>query len=374
MKNLLNSKAKSIYIHIPFCKRKCNYCSFTSFTNLSQYENSYVVALCKEIENFNSKGTIETIYLGGGTPNLLSLENIEKILTKIEENFHIAHMPEITIEINPAISNGRYFKELKKLGINRLSLGVQSFNEKILKILNRLHTTKEVFETIKKIENAEIKNYSIDLIYGIFYQTLEDIENDLKIIKRINPKHISTYGLKIEKNTPFEKYDQSKLPSEDLCYEMYMKISNELEKEGFVHYEISNFAKPEFEAKHNLTYWQNEEYIGLGVAAHGYLNNIRYKNLSNLEKYIENPLNKEIININTLSDTMEEEIFLGLRLRKGINLKIIKEKYGRDLLKSKGESINKFVENNYARLENETFHLTTKGFVISNYIISEILA
>ena len=373
MKELLNSTSQSIYIHIPFCKRKCNYCAFISFTNIENYEEKYINALCKELEEYKTSNKIETIYLGGGTPNILSIKSLEKIFSTINNNYKLSSNVEITMEINPALSNSSYLKELKNLGINRLSVGVQSFDDKILKILNRIHTSKETIKTLEIIKKAGFTNYSIDLMYGIFTQKLSDIKKELKIIKSLDLKHVSTYGLKIEENTPFEKFDKTNLPQEEECADMYTLISEELEKQGFIHYEISNYAKQGFESKHNLVYWKNKEYFGFGSSAHGYLNKIRYKNSSNLEKYIENPLQKEITNINKTQDIYEETVFLGLRLKQGIDLNEIKNKFGIDLKAKKKQIIQNLIANDYASMENENLSLTTKGFLISNYIIGELL-
>ena len=253
----VNNDAQSIYMHIPFCKRKCNYCAFVSFTNIETFEEQYVDALCEEINSFKEQKTIKTIYFGGGTPNLLSIKSVEKIFSTISESFAIEQDAEITMEFNPKLSDINYFKEIKNIGINRISLGVQSFQEDILKTLNRIHTKQEALLTIDNIQKAGFTNFSIDLMYGIFGQNIRMLKNDLEIIKTLSIPHISTYGLKIEKNTPFAKFNKTTLPDEDACADMYLLIADELEKQGFIHYEISNFAKPNFQSRHNSTYWKN---------------------------------------------------------------------------------------------------------------------
>jgi len=373
MQKLRNSKANSIYIHIPFCKQKCNYCAFISFTNIKEFENLYINSLINEIKEFKTENEIKTIYLGGGTPNLLSLKSIEEIFDTISNNFKITSNAEITMEFNPKISDLQYFKDIKSTGINRISLGAQSFNNKILQTLNRIHSKEDTLNTIKNIELAGFSNYSLDLIYGIFNQTLEDVKNDLDIIKKISPPHISTYGLKIEQGTPFEKYDLKNLPDEDLNADMYTLISDVLTQSGYNHYEISNFSKENYQSQHNLTYWHANEYFGFGVAAHGYINNIRYKNSDSLEEYINNPLKKCIITKNTTQDFFEEYVMLGLRLKEGINFNYIKEKFDIDLIKNKNEQFENFVSEGYGKFANDRFYLTTKGFLISNYIINELL-
>ena len=373
MQKLRHSNAHSLYLHIPFCKQKCNYCAFISFTNINDFENLYIDSLIKEIHYFKSTQNLKTIYIGGGTPNLLSIKNIKKIFSELQKNFHIEQNAEITMEFNPKISDLQYFKEIKSIGINRISLGAQSFNNKTLKILNRIHDKDDTLNTIKNIELAGFTNYSLDLIYGIFEQTITDIQEDLNIIKNINPPHISTYGLKIEKGTPFEKYNLENLPDEDLNADMYTLISKDLTEAGYTHYEISNFAKENLQSQHNLTYWHANEYLGLGVAAHGYINNTRYKNTENLQEYLNNPFKKEITSHNNLQEHFEEYIMLGLRLKEGINLDLIKEKFNIDLLKTKGNKIQNIISMGYGNLQNNYFNLTTKGFLISNYLINELL-
>ena len=374
MQNFLNNSAKSIYIHIPFCIKKCNYCSFISYTNINNYEDDYTKALCKEIEAFKDDKVINTAYIGGGTPNLLKTSNLEKIISGLNKSFNFSSDVEFTMEFNPKISELGYIKHAKELGINRISIGAQSFNDKILKTLGRIHSAQDTLNLIKNIHNANILNYSLDLIYGIFGQNLTDLKSDLEIIKELRPKHISTYGLKIEKNTPFYNFPQNNLPDEDMCADMYLLISDTLRHAGYIHYEISNFAISGCHSKHNMTYWKGEEYYGFGIAAHGYLNSTRYKNTDNLNEYINNPLKKQVLSINTPKDFLEEKIFLGLRTCDGILLSEIKDIFGVDLLSQKRNFINQIIENKHAILDNERLYLTEKGFLISDYIISELIS
>ena len=369
----VNNDAQSIYMHIPFCKRKCNYCAFVSFTNIETFEEQYVDALCEEINSFKEQKTIKTIYFGGGTPNLLSIKSVEKIFSTISESFAIEQDAEITMEFNPKLSDINYFKEIKNIGINRISLGVQSFQEDILKTLNRIHTKQEALLTIDNIQKAGFTNFSIDLMYGIFGQNIRMLKNDLEIIKTLSIPHISTYGLKIEKNTPFAKFNKTTLPDEDACADMYLLIADELEKQGFIHYEISNFAKPNFQSRHNSTYWKNEEYYGFGVGAHGYLNKIRYEKPIIIQDYLQNPMSFKVTSSNSFKDILEEKIFLGLRLKEGINLDELKNEFSFDLLKERKCEIKKFIDNGYVNLNENRLSLTTKGFLISNYIIGELL-
>ena len=364
-------KAKSIYIHIPFCKSKCYYCAFISFCDKFEKEDIYIDALKKEIEN-SEKSDIETIYFGGGTPNSLKLQSIEKIFDTLREVFKINKNAEITFEANPKLSNKAYFRELKSFGVNRISLGVQSFNDVILKSLNRIHSRQDALDTIILLKNIEFKNISIDLIYGM--QRMSDLEEDLKIVSTLDLQHISTYGLKIEKGTFFEKHPPLLLADEDLNADMYLYISEKLESLGFIHHEISNFAKEGFYSKHNNKYWTAKEYYGFGLGAHGYINNVRYENKDNFEEYLKNPLEKKSKILNTKEDLFEEYIMLGLRLKKGIDLEFIKNEYGVDFFREKNNLLRNFIDNGFMEKRENRLNLTLKGFLISNYIIGELLA
>ncbi|MCR4881120.1 MAG: radical SAM family heme chaperone HemW [bacterium] len=374
MENLSDNKAQNIYIHIPFCIRKCNYCSFISFTNIAEYQDAYIEALCKEIASYASAKTIETVYLGGGTPNLLSIKSLEKITATLDKSFRISDNVEFSMEFNPKISNLQYVQDAKALGINRISLGAQSFNDDILKTLGRIHTANDTLKFIEILNKAQIDNYSVDLMYGIFGQDIKSLKNDLDILTEISPKHVSTYGLKVEDGTPFAKLPKENLPDEDMCASMYLLICNELKNKSYEHYEISNFAQKGYSSKHNMAYWKNKEYFGVGVAAHGYLNGTRYKNSNDIKSYIQTPIKKEIIAHNSQQDILEEEIFLGLRTSDGINLKTIKEKFGTDLYKEKKAFINEIIGSGHGNIEGDIFSLTEKGFLISNYILGELVS
>lgn len=373
MKELLNNTAKNIYIHIPFCVKKCSYCSFISYTNLQSYEDAYIDTLCKEAQAFSLNNIIETIYLGGGTPNLLKPESIKKLTEALNKKFNISENVEFTMEFNPKVSDLKYVKEVKALGINRISLGAQSFDDTILKTLGRIHNSKDTLNFIDILDTAGIPNYSLDLMYGIFGQDITSLENDINTILKINPKHVSTYGLKIEKGTPFEKLPKANLPDEDLCAGMYLLICEKLKNAGYLHYEISNFSKSGYNSKHNMAYWKNKEYFGFGTAAHGYLNNIRYKNPNNTDEYISDYMHKEILSRNTKEDILEEEIFLGLRTSDGINFEEIKDKFGTDLYTSHKDFIDELVNSGHGNITGNNFSLTEKGFLISNYILGKLI-
>ena len=373
MQRFLNNNSRSVYIHVPFCVKKCNYCNFISFTSVSAYEDIYVDALCREIAAFKNDNFIETVYLGGGTPNILKINSLEKIISALKNSFVLSDNAEFSMEFNPKLSDRAYIKSVEELGINRISLGAQSFNDDILKTLGRIHNVKDTLDMVDILNSLDISNYSLDLIYGVFGQSMELLKSDLLMIKQIYPKHVSTYGLKIEKGTPFYSYSKANLPDEDLCADMYLMISDELRQANYEHYEISNFAREGTISKHNMTYWKNNEYYGFGTSAHGYLNKIRYKNADNIAEYIENPLRKIIISENERTDVLEEKIMLGLRTSAGINLEDIKKDFGFDLASQKSDFLKQIISSEHAVLAKNKLSLTEKGFLISNYIIAELM-
>ncbi|MDD3594056.1 MAG: radical SAM family heme chaperone HemW [Candidatus Gastranaerophilales bacterium] len=370
----MGNMIENIYIHIPFCLQKCNYCSFVSFDGHKNKEKDYINSLIKEIKYFsNKKNIIKTVYFGGGTPNILEIENFKNIITALNSAFNIAENAEITTEINPAISSAKYFKELKRLGINRISVGSQTFNDDILKNLGRKHNAKQTTETVEALKDCGFNNISVDLMYGLPNQTMEILQRDLDIIKSLDINHVSTYGLKIEEGCAFYSNMPDNLPDDDKQEEFYLKIVDELTQAGFEHYEISNFAKKGFESKHNNCYWEAKEYYGFGLAAHSYMNKTRYSNEIDLEMYINNPLTKITERKITKGDELEESIFLGFRLKKGIDIKAFNEKFGKDFMQDYKKQIEKLVELDLMKVAKDRVFLTTKGFLLSNSVISEFL-
>lgn len=301
-------KEIGIYIHIPFCKQKCKYCDFVSFSDKEIYINDYIECILKEIKSFSEKVElnyingvddlvkINTIYIGGGTPSIISEKYIEKIINEIKDNFNIMKNAEITIEINPGTVNKQKLQKYLEIGINRISLGLQSTDDELLKLLGRVHKYKDFEEIYKLAREVGFKNINVDLMLGLPSQSISVLEKSLDEIISKNPEHISVYSLIVEENTQMfnlvEK-GELKLPNENLEREMYWKVKHILEKNGYNHYEISNFAKKGYESKHNTNCWNQCEYIGFGVSAHSYFNNVRYSNIYNLEKYIENLKNYE---------------------------------------------------------------------------------
>lgn len=328
---------KSVYIHIPFCKSKCHYCSFVSFNKL-ELKKEYLKALGQEIKQSYQGELLNTIYFGGGTPSLLTVQEFENLL----RYFNINENTEITTELNPdsCYSNGDfvsiencksgsydYLRGLYDIGINRLSFGCQTFNNDILKQINRRHTSNQVIDVVKTAQRAGFNNISLDFIYGLPHQTPEMFYDDLKRGINLGIQHISLYGLKIEDGSWFYKNMPEQLPDDDTQADMYLGAIKLLTEHGFEHYEVSNFSKYGYNSKHNLNYWNNDEYYGFGVAAHGYLNNVRYGNVETLEEYLQNPLNHKESKILTEQEKLEEEIFLGFRKMKGIDVQNINFKY-----------------------------------------------
>lgn len=359
---------KNVYIHIPFCKSKCKYCSFVSFPKLEQKEN-YLDALKKEIHQNYKNEILNTLYFGGGTPSLLTPEEFHDLIKIFNTNKNT----EITAELNPENITLEYLQKLKTSGVNRLSFGCQTFNDKILKIIGRRHLSKDVISAVNQAQKAGFKNISIDFIYGLPEQKLSDFENDLLKAISLNIQHISLYGLKIDEDCYFAKNPPKNLPNEDTQADMYLKAIEILEKNNFEHYEISNFAKSGYESKHNLNYWDNNTYYGFGVAAHGYENETRYFNSANLDEYINKPLQHKSSQKLTKQEQLEEEIFLGFRKLEGINIEKINKKFNIDFLKKYANIIDKYIFYKYLSDTNTGFKLTNNGILISNTILSEFL-
>lgn len=357
---------KNAYIHIPFCKSKCNYCSFTSFTKPDLIEQ-YVCSLKNEIEHFYEHEKLNTLYFGGGTPSLLSIAQLEEILNLFSFEF----CAEITLEANPNDLSAKYLDNILNIGINRLSIGVQTFNDNILKIIGRRHSSSEAFEAVLLAKKAGFNNISIDLIYGLPNQTIENFKNDLEIAVSLPVQHLSFYGLKIEEGCRFYDNSPKNLPNIDLQADMYELLCEFLKKHCFEHYEISNFSKNGFNSRHNLNYWNNNSYYGFGISAHGFDNNVRYSNKNNLDDYFNNPLEHDSSYILSEDEKLEEEIFLGFRKGSGIDIQDVNNKFGINF-EEKYSNILKKYETFFIRT-NFGYAFNTKGFLISNEILSEFI-
>lgn len=376
-----------IYIHIPFCKQKCYYCDFVSYSNKCSEVKEYIESLKKEIEEFDfSNYKVTSIYIGGGTPSYIDSIYIVEILSELKEKLKCNLIEfkdiEITIEVNPGTVDTKKLNDYKKLGINRLSIGLQSTKNDILKKIGRIHTYQEFLEIYKLARETGFKNINIDLMIGIPGQKIGDLKNTLQDIIKLEPEHISVYSLIIEENTPIEKMLENgeiKLPDEDLERNMYWYVKNTLELNGYNHYEISNFAKLGKESRHNLNCWNQEEYIGFGVAAHSYLNGIRFSNTINVEEYIqhlENNRKEENIQIEesqSLEDKKNEFMMLGFRKIQGVDIARFKEKFIDNPIFLYHEKLNKLIEEGLIEVDLNHIKLTNKGIDLANLVFEEFV-
>ena len=366
-----------IYIHIPFCKSRCAYCDFHSGTDFSLKEK-LVESLCAEIQlrkNYLNGEDVHTIYFGGGTPSLLEKNDFLKIINKIRLNFSILDNAETTIEANPDDITEDYAEMLCTIGFNRISIGIQSFNDEELKLLNRRHTAQKARDAVKICQNAGFKNISIDLIYGLPAQTLENWEKNLNEAILLNVQHISAYHLTYEKGTKIYKMLDRQV-SEETSLEMFKMLIDKLKNTGFEHYEISNFAKKGFRSQHNSAYWNDKKYLGIGASAHSYNGVSRQWNVSNTEKYIANIASeKSFFEIESL--TMQEKyndfIITRLRTCEGVDLSVLKEKFGEKYLNYCLENAKKWEKSRFLQIKNNYLIFTEKGIFISDSIFESLI-
>lgn len=378
---------QSIYIHLPYCKTKCPYCDFASFANFELDDiNIYTKAICNEIKfRMNSSDhQIKTIFFGGGTPSIFSHQDIEQILNTLKIFVDFDPQIEITLEANPGTIDLEKLQAFAQASITRISLGIQSFDKKLLDKLGRGHSLEDSYAAIENIKSCDFQSWSCDLIYGLPSQTLNSWITSLKEVVKYSPPHISAYALSIEPGTGYGKfYGDSKhpdLPSEDLVVKMYLEAIEFFAKNNLHQYEISNWSYPGHEARHNLCYWQAQEYYAFGLSAHGYVNNIRYQNTRDLHQYIK-IFGQEILNktekfsfdysekSDLISEEMqiEEKILLGLRLNQGLYLS---EKLKDKIHYSKLEF---YLREKFLKFENQIISLTPKGFLLSNKIIADLI-
>jgi oxygen-independent coproporphyrinogen-3 oxidase len=365
-----------LYVHIPFCVKKCNYCDFCSFANIDiETRAKYINSLCREIKGYNGKSIrIDSLFFGGGTPTLLSVEEFKKIVDAIRTTFVMSDNLEFSMEANPGTVVHEKLLEFIKLGVNRFSIGLQSIHENELKILGRIHTYDDFLKTYNDMRELGITNINVDLMYGLPEQNIDSFHETLKMVTSLSPEHISVYGLILEDGTPFFRMkDSLNLPSEDEECNMYYSASEHLKANGYNHYEISNYSKPGYESRHNLKYWKNKEYIGVGASAYSYLDGRRYGNTDDMSKYIEGT---EIISYDESIDINTEKyeyVMLALRLREGFSLNEYKNKFAEDFLIGREETVSKLINGGYISLSDGRISLTESGFYISNYILTELL-
>lgn len=365
-----------LYVHIPFCVRKCNYCDFCSFANIdTETRAKYVDSLCREIKGYHGKSIrINSLFFGGGTPTLLSVEEFKKIVDAIRVTFVLSDDLEFSMEANPGTVVHEKLLEFVKFGVNRFSIGLQSIHENELKILGRIHTFDDFLKTYNNMRRLGIANINVDLMYGLPEQNTDSFNETLKTVTSLLPEHISVYGLILEDGTPFFRMKDSLiLPSEDEECNMYFSASEHLKAKGYSHYEISNYSKPGYESRHNLKYWKNKEYIGVGVSAYSYFNGRRYGNTDDMSKYIEGT---DIISYDEPIDLNTEKyeyVMLALRLQEGFSLNEYKNKFSEDFLIGREETVSKLIKGGYISLSDGRISLTESGFYISNYILTELL-
>lgn len=394
----MNTKNIGLYIHIPFCKRKCEYCDFKSYAGQEALIDEYIKWLNYEIElvgksnqadyenGLDKLAVVNTIYIGGGTPSFIEEKHIKEILDAIKKNYvfpiNLEEKVEVTIEVNPGTVNEEKLKTYKASGINRLSIGLQETHNEILKNIGRIHTYQDFLETYQTARKVGFDNINVDLMLALPGQSIEDLSESVDRIIKLNPEHISVYSLIIEEGTPFyKKYmnNELKLPEDEIERKMYWLVKKRLEEAGYKHYEISNFAKPGYESKHNLACWNQEEYIGLGVSAHSYTNNLRYSNIDNIPNYIQNlKSGKDYLNLvvhekQTKESKMKEFIMLGLRKIDGVYIQNFKEKFGENPIYLYRKEFEKLVQEELLEIDGDVIRLTNKGLDLANLVWEEFV-
>lgn len=360
-----------LYLHIPFCEKKCRYCDFYSTYLNEKLLDSYTAALIKSIKAWGGKlrRPISTVYFGGGTPSLLG-KGILPLMEAIKESFTLEKNAEITLELNPHSHSAENLKLFKSAGINRLSIGMQSGIENELEALGRTHTFADTVSTVENARKVGFNNLSLDLMLGLPDSTSNTLKESLEKLLTLSPEHISAYILKIEQNTVFGKQKENlNLPDDDQTAEQYLLMCETLENAGYGHYEVSNFAKKGYESRHNLKYWNCDEYLGLGPAAHSFLEGKRFYYPRDIKDFISG--NEPVFD--SIGGEWEEYIMLRLRLKEGLNLATLESRYGKTLSAHTLRKINVFEKNGLVATNNNCVSLTNKGFLLSNAIISEIL-
>ena len=387
-------KEIGIYVHIPFCSSKCFYCDFNSFANKGGYIEKYVKCLQKEIKNvgdrvrLNSNGNYaelpiaKTLYIGGGTPSFIDAKYIEQIMDTIQTNFEIDKNIEATIEVNPGTVTLKKLQKYREIGINRLSIGLQTSNDDLLKLIGRIHNLEQFLQTVNLAKLAGFSNINVDMMIGLPNQTIYDVEDTLNKLIKLDVTHISVYSLIVEEGTKIEKLldnDTLKLPDEEIERYMYWFAKRKLEENGYIHYEISNFAKIPYRSKHNLDCWNQKEYIGFGVSASSYEEGIRYRNKDEIEEYIKN-IEEEQERKNVIIDEkqdkqtmMNEYMILGLRKITGININEFRRKFEVSPLYKYNKELTKLVREGLINIDTNNIRLSKKGLDLANLVWEEFI-
>ncbi|ERI90250.1 putative oxygen-independent coproporphyrinogen III oxidase [Clostridiales bacterium oral taxon 876 str. F0540] len=368
----------ALYIHIPFCKQKCLYCDFPSFAGKEAFMMDYVKALCSEIKN-KVKNEVSTIFIGGGTPTYLSLECLSALKDCLDEIKKVNNI-EFTIEGNPESFSKEKLEVFKSMGVNRLSIGLQAWQNRLLKGIGRIHDIDSFINSFRSSREAGFNNINVDLMFGLPGQNIGDWKETLNKVTELNPEHISCYSLIVEEGTPFYSMSLKNmldLPEEEIERQMYEYALIFLKSKGYKHYEISNFAKEDMESKHNLVYWSMDNYIGCGTGAHSFKNGVRYRNIEDIEKYIcmINSEGSAQVDeyINTDKDNMEEFMFMGLRKTKGISKAEFMERFNKDIHSVYGKIINKFLNNKLLLEDDDRIYLSPRGIELSNQVMCEFI-
>ena len=389
----MRRKQIGLYIHIPFCKQKCSYCDFCSYAEKQDLISKYIKCLLQEIKEVGSNNrddfengkddlfSVKTIYIGGGTPSLIESKYIVQIMEEIKSNFELDENVEITIEVNPGTVTLDKLEDYNKAGINRLSIGLQSTHEHLLKEIGRIHTYLDFLDTFRFAREAGFENINVDLMIGLPNQTLAEVQDSIEEIVSMEPEHISVYSLILEEGTPlFKKVEEGlELPDEELERKMYWTVKQILEANGYNHYEISNFAKQGYESKHNLDCWNQKEYIGFGVAAHSYTNGIRYSNIENLEQYIKNyeeDKTEENLVFHEKQDMeamQKEYMLLGLRKIAGVSIQEFKIKFVANPVFLYHDKLEKLVNEDLVEIDGDQIKLTNKGLDLANIVWEEFI-
>lgn len=405
-------KEIGLYIHIPFCKHKCYYCDFVSYANKKKFFKKYVECVKKEIGKYarenrimsehglEPKYVIKTIYIGGGTPSLIDEEYIEDILKSIRENFEITSnleenyeaqdeeiknynsQIETTIEVNPGTVTKEKLQKYLECGINRLSIGLQAVQDNLLKEIGRIHTFEDFQNVYKWAREVGFENINVDLMIGLPNQTLDDVKESTKKVMALKPEHISVYSLILEENTKLEDMvikGKLELPDDEIERKMYWYVKKTLEKHKYIHYEISNFARPGFESKHNSDCWNQNEYIGIGAAASSFMNNARYENTSDLEEYISNIENdkpSKNIQLQELLDDeskIDEYMMLSLRKISGVNISEFKRKFNQNPIIRYNKILEKLIKEELIEIDGNNIRLSSKGIDLANLVWEEFI-
>lgn len=367
-------KELAVYIHIPFCVSKCIYCNFVSFCANENQINSYFIALEKEIIAKSGEYkdfVITTLFIGGGTPSVVKAEKICSIVNLIKKLYNV-NLKEFTIEINPNSITREKLENYKSIGVNRLSIGLQSSNDKLLKMLNRPHKKQDFINAISLAKDIGFENINADILIDIPNQSIDSLVSTLDFVINLDVTHISAYGLIVEENTKLKTLiDKNELCAidEDLAVKMYDKVVAYLKKYGYDRYEVSNFCKKGFQCIHNLKYWQNEDYLGFGVASHSKIGNERFCHTDNFELYLQNPNKYESSYSLSYEENYEERIMLSLRKTTGIDIEKINNEFNLDFLVLKKCEIDFLIENKLIKIKDNHLFATLKGFKVLNYVI-----